>query len=173
MKNALVIEHHLGDSGNVTEGMILVDISDKRFNALEKKGLVREATPEEVKNGHQHAFVAEADRDDDDHVDPVLAARLEVIGEAERRFADMRDEHAKALQAQGDRVTHLEQQLDDARREAGELSTARAEAEKQLEEARSEIDKLRGDLANATEKLEKQQQAPANKKAVDPANKGA
>ena len=58
MKNAYVIEHHLGDNGTVTEGMILSGITDKRFAELEKKGLVREATAEEVDKGFVPPFDA-------------------------------------------------------------------------------------------------------------------
>ncbi len=58
MKNAYVLSHHHGDSGTATEGMILADLTDQRFNALEKKGLVREATAAEVKAGHQVPFEA-------------------------------------------------------------------------------------------------------------------
>lgn len=56
MKNAFVLDHHLGENGNVTEGMILENISNKRFDTLEKKGLVREATPDEVKDGFKAPF---------------------------------------------------------------------------------------------------------------------
>ncbi|MFX4086161.1 hypothetical protein ACKU27_13770 [Sphingobium yanoikuyae] len=55
-KNAYVIEHHHGDDGTVSEGKILRDITTKRFDELEKKGLVREATDAEVEAGDQHAF---------------------------------------------------------------------------------------------------------------------
>lgn len=58
MKTAYVLEHHLGDNGSVDEGMILEDISDKRFQALEKKGLVREATAAEIKEGYKAPFLA-------------------------------------------------------------------------------------------------------------------
>ena len=56
MKNAYVLEQHIGDNGNVTEGMILESITEKRFDALEKKGLVREATAAEVKEGYKPPF---------------------------------------------------------------------------------------------------------------------
>nr|WP_047166897.1 hypothetical protein [Sphingomonas sp. Y57] len=52
MKNAYVLEHHHGDDGVVSEGMILRDVAAKRFEALEKAGLVREATADEVKKGY-------------------------------------------------------------------------------------------------------------------------
>lgn len=50
-KNAFVLHDHYGDDGSVTEGMILRDVTSKRFEELEKGGLVREATAEEVEAG--------------------------------------------------------------------------------------------------------------------------
>lgn len=58
MKNAFVLVDHLGDNGTVTEGMILKDVTTKRFDSLEKKGLVREATAAEVKEGYKPPFEA-------------------------------------------------------------------------------------------------------------------
>lgn len=58
MKNAYVTSDHYGDNGSVSEGMILEDITQKRFDALEKKGLVREATAAEVKEGYKAPFMA-------------------------------------------------------------------------------------------------------------------
>lgn len=55
-KNAYVLDDHFGDDGHVTAGMILHDVTSKRFEELEKKGLIREATPEEVKAGDQHSI---------------------------------------------------------------------------------------------------------------------
>lgn len=65
MKNAMVLEHHYGDDGNVTAGMILTDMTSKRFEELEKRGLVREATAVEVRAGHQHAFDRDTSESDD------------------------------------------------------------------------------------------------------------
>lgn len=62
MKNALVLDDHFGDDGSVTAGMILKDMTNNRFDELEKKGLVREATDKEVKAGSKHAF----EKDDTD-----------------------------------------------------------------------------------------------------------
>lgn len=59
MKNAIVLVDHLGDDGTVTTGMILKDVQTKRFDHLEKRGLVREATAEEVKAGYKPPFEAE------------------------------------------------------------------------------------------------------------------
>lgn len=64
-KNAYVIEHHHGDDGTVSEGKILRDITTKRFDELEKKGLVREATDAEVEAGDQHAFEKDTSGDND------------------------------------------------------------------------------------------------------------
>jgi len=64
-KNAMVLEHHHGDDGTVSEGKILRDITQKRFDELEAKGLVREATKAEVEAGDQHAFEKDASSGDD------------------------------------------------------------------------------------------------------------
>lgn len=58
-KNALVLDDHYGDNGHVTAGMILHDVTVTRFNELEKNGLVREATAEEVKAGDRHSIEAD------------------------------------------------------------------------------------------------------------------
>lgn len=58
-KNAYVLEDHFGDDGHVTTGRILLDVSAIRFDKLEEQGLVREATPEEVKAGSQHNIDAD------------------------------------------------------------------------------------------------------------------
>lgn len=49
MKNAFVLVAHHGDDGTVGEGDILRDVTELRFAALEKGGLVREATDKEAK----------------------------------------------------------------------------------------------------------------------------
>lgn len=55
-KNAYVLDDHIGDDGQVTPGTILHNVASKRFDELEKKGLVREATADEVKAGSQHTI---------------------------------------------------------------------------------------------------------------------
>ena len=55
-KNALVLDDHFGDDGYAPKGRILRDVTTKRFEQLEKKGLVREATADEVKAGDQIDF---------------------------------------------------------------------------------------------------------------------
>lgn len=60
MKNAFVLVAHTGDKGMQQEGGIMLDLSNDRFDALEKIGLVREAKTEEIKKW-QPSFEAEAD----------------------------------------------------------------------------------------------------------------
>lgn len=60
MKNALVLVDHLGDDGIVTTGRILKDLTMKRFEQLEKRNLVREATAKEVQEGYKPPFTPEA-----------------------------------------------------------------------------------------------------------------
>ena len=60
MKDAYVLVDHHGDNGTVREGMILRDISNQRFDALEKYGLVRAATAQEAKEGYRPDFESEA-----------------------------------------------------------------------------------------------------------------
>lgn len=62
MKNAYVLSHHHGDNGTVTEGMILKNVTDQRFKTLEKQGLVREATADEVKKGHEAPFTPSGEK---------------------------------------------------------------------------------------------------------------
>jgi len=72
-RNALVLDDHYGDDGFVATGRVLRDVTAKRFEELEKAGLVREATAEEVEAGDQVAFekdnsadLAPADEEADD-----------------------------------------------------------------------------------------------------------
>lgn len=63
-KNAMVLDDHFGDDGFVTAGVILRDVTTKRFDELEKKGLVREATTKEVEAGDQHSIESDPSKDD-------------------------------------------------------------------------------------------------------------
>lgn len=65
-KNAYVLDDHIGDDGQVTPGMILTNVATKRFEELEKKGLVREATPAEVKAGSKHSIEEDESKMSDD-----------------------------------------------------------------------------------------------------------
>ncbi|WCT75029.1 hypothetical protein PQ455_07390 [Sphingomonas naphthae] len=62
-KNAFVLDDHYGDDGAAREGMILRDMAIGRFNELEKKGLVREASSEEVEKGYQPSIDADPSKD--------------------------------------------------------------------------------------------------------------
>ncbi len=64
-KNAIVLDDHFGDDGYVTAGMILRDMTTKRFDELEKKGLIREATAEEVEAGDQHSIEPDPSKDEE------------------------------------------------------------------------------------------------------------
>ncbi|KQO13274.1 hypothetical protein [Sphingomonas sp. Leaf242] len=59
MKDAYVLEHHYGDNGDTPAGSILTEVSSKRFEELQKKGLVREATAAEVKAGFKPTIAAD------------------------------------------------------------------------------------------------------------------
>lgn len=63
MRNAFVLQHHHGDSGNAPEGSILRNLSNTRFDALAKRGLIREATKEEMEAGYRPPFEPEAFED--------------------------------------------------------------------------------------------------------------
>lgn len=71
MKNAIVLDDHFGDNGSVTAGMVLTEMTTTRFDELEKKGLVREATDKEVKAGHQHAI----EKDESEKADPASGGK--------------------------------------------------------------------------------------------------
>lgn len=188
MKNAYVLDMHHGDHGTVDVGMILLDLSNQRFEDLEKRGLVREATADEVKAGYQPPFTPEADpagADGDplesiDLDDPAHANARRVAEEAQKFINQLRDDHGKALDAERERGDAAEKALGDERERADA-------AGKDLDEARKEIDGMKTTAAESAEALAaaraeveqlkaagtKQDKAPANKKAAEPANKGA
>jgi hypothetical protein len=171
MKNAYVTEDHFGDDGSVTVGMILTGVTAKRFNELEDKGLVREATAQEVEEGYKPAFESEADAskariEGIDLSDPANSAARQVAEEAQKFMNQLREDHDKALDAERDRADAAEKALEDALAEIETMKTAAAEADKALTSARAEADELKAAAA-------KQAQPPANKKAAEPANKGA
>lgn len=55
MKNAYTLVAHSGDDGFAPKGRVLLDVTNDRFKALEKQGLVRVATDEEVAAAKQAA----------------------------------------------------------------------------------------------------------------------
>ena len=164
MKNALVLDHHYGDDGDVSEGMILRDLSEKRFAELEKRGLVREATDIEVKAGYQPPFTAEADEDDDDGPAAFTDETRRVAESAQAFINDLNSAHEAALKAEIERADAAEKALAEARQEIDTMKTAHDTAVKDLASSRSEIEAL---------KAAKQDKPAANKKAADPANKSA
>ncbi|MEG3153006.1 hypothetical protein U1769_24195 [Sphingomonas sp. ZT3P38] len=166
-----MIEHHFGDDGSVDVGMILADMTEKRFDALEKRKLVREATPAEVKAGYKPPF----DREDEGGPGqgPLTAAErvaeqaqafiTELKEDHEKQLADLRDGHAHALDTEISRANAAETALAQARTEIDVMKTASETSAKDLAEAKTEIETLKA----------KQEKPPENKKAADPANKGA
>lgn len=182
MKNALVIEDHHGDSGTVTVGMILRGVSNKRFDELEKRGLVREATNEEVEAGDQHAF--EKDRSADERVEVKLSlstadveATLQRIrDETQTRFDDLTREHADEVKTLTERAEAAEKLVEESKVETDRLNGEVTGLTEKLTAAQGEVESLTEQLkAVAAEKAGdgKEAPAPANKKAADPANKGA
>jgi len=119
MKTAFVLVAHVGDRGRKDEGDVIPDLTNQRFEDLEKVGLVREATADEIK-AWKPRFEAEAD----EH-----PARTIVVDVAE----------LNALRSKGtddaDTIFVLR----------GELSDARTS----LEEANRKIERLTTDFGNA------------------------
>ncbi|HEX7856097.1 MAG TPA: hypothetical protein VF503_20650 [Sphingobium sp.] len=184
MKNAYVLEHHFGDDGGVDEGAILLDVTTKRFDDLEKKGLVREATAEEVKKGRKIPF--ERDTSDDEPKgkispsldDAVDAARREVLAAAQLRFDDLSELHADALADRDQRIADL--LADHASALAAEKGRA-DEAEKSLAAVQQQLADVQAQLNAASSQKdttieqgkaeEKKAPPPENKKAADPKNR--
>lgn len=151
MKNGYVLEDHHGDNGTVSVGMILRDMSTQRFNELEKKGLVRVATDEEVEKGYQPPFQSAGD-------DLLASKPIEELN---------RDElETIARAAFHEQLSDLS---DDDLRAAVESHRERAAARK---EENDQIDDEPKDDGNGEDK-QKQKPAPSNKKAAEPSNKGA
>lgn len=170
MKNAFVLQHHHGDDGNVVEGMILKDISEKRFAELENNKLVREATAKEVKDGYKPAFTLD-DSDNDAALSAleaaVEAARREVANLAEVQIIDLLATHQAALESLR---RELENQAAVDLQSANERAGA---AESALAEAQKEIARMSTEEKKPVEGGEKKAGDPANKKAGEPAKKSA
>jgi hypothetical protein len=167
MKDAYVLVAHAGDRGRLDEGDVVLDLSNNRFEDLEKLGLVREATGDEVKNW-QPRFVAEAKQkpqattiviDVDDL--SALRARLDEQGEAIIIAIGERDD--------------ARQQLDQV---IGELAASKTTIEEHVAMVASlteERDEARAALSAATAQVggEKVAESPENKHAPAPENKQA
>lgn len=182
MKNAFVIEHHLGDDGAVDVGMILTDVTEKRFEALKRRGLVREASDKEVKEGYRPDFPK--DRSGEDRVEVKLSlstADVEqtlqrIRDETQARFDALNREHADEVKALTDRAEGAEQQLADSKREVERLTEEVNEVTEKLKTAEDEVAALKAQLTEAppaSDGAAKQAAKPSNKQAADPANKGA
>jgi hypothetical protein len=91
MKNAVVLVHHVGLSGNVAEGRILRDVTETRFKELEAAGLVREATADDLKAGDQHQF-----EKDTSVAEPAAAANEKAAPAPENKAAPAPANKAKA-----------------------------------------------------------------------------
>jgi Lon protease-like protein len=175
MKNALVLHQHLGDDGAVSEGMILRDITSKRFDILEKAGLIRQATDAEMKEGYKLPFVAEADEESDvvDHVSLAIdAARREVAEQAQSHIDQLKSAHADALRVESGKSAALAEQLASANARAQAAEDRLKSATAELEAANAAITEM-SKKAAGSDGGEKQAEKPANKKAADPANKEA
>jgi hypothetical protein len=174
MKNAYVTEHHSGDDGTVDVGMILLDVSNKRFGELEKLGLVREATPEEVKAGYQPQIEADPskraddDDNDDDGVDLFAGGDSALVTGLRGEIEDGKLREAS-----------LTADLTKAREELAAANAALDQARASLDEGKEREATMSAELAKAQAELEAAKQAakaapkPDNKKAADPANKDA
>lgn len=188
MKNAIVLDTHFGDDGMATAGKLLLGITVKRFEALEKQGLVREATPEEIEAGDQHAFEKDTSEETGDEVRlnlSINSAEVQELVDTAKREIDaalLRAEAAEKALAELRTYTDaerlaFEQQLEVAQKGSSDFEQALAElrekhgqTQQDLDASIATIEQLRGDLA-VLEKGEKKQPAPANKKAAEPANK--
>ena len=174
------MEHHLGDDGAVDVGMILVDISDKRFEALKRRGLVREATDKEVKEGYRPDF--QKDRSADDRVEVKLSLSTADVEatlqrtreETQARFDDLTREHADEVKALTERAEAAEKLVEEGKVENDRLNGEITGLTQKLTAAQGEVASLTAQINAAAEKGDgKEAPAPANKKAADPANKGA
>lgn len=88
MKNAYVTEHHHGADGNAYEGRILLNMTETRFEDLKGKGLVREATADEVKAGSQPPFESEAQAAEKAAAEPNNKQALEPANKAASKPAN-------------------------------------------------------------------------------------
>lgn len=169
MKNAYVVEDHFGDNGSVTEGMIIVDMPTKRFEALVKSGLVREATAKEVEEGYKPTIPTDESAGLDkvdgkiDLDDPANATARRVAEDAQKFIDNLRGEHATALETETARADAAEKALAAANEEIETLKAAADDHGTALAAAHKEVDELKA----------KQAKIPANKQAAAPANKSA
>lgn len=178
MKNAYVLEDHFGDDGAVTTGMILLDVTNKRFDELEKNGLIREATAKEVEIGYQPPFTSDessraAEASEDAQFEQLRSSYNAAIESLQAGHDEaierLRTDHAHTLQsALGEATAAHQSEIEKMTQDHAEQLKSSAD---ELTKVRDDADALRAE--NETLRSEKQQRAPANKKAAEPSNKGS
>jgi len=167
MPNAYVLIHHFGDEGNVSEGMILRDLPSKRFNELEGRGLVREATAAELKAGYRPPF----DREGDSGGQLTAIQQVEAL-RAELAAATRRADEAEAARDQAnERASAVEADLRDQQAQLADALAANEALTGDLDTTRTDLDAARGAIDELTAAAAKAAEDPANKQAADPANK--
>lgn len=193
MKNAVVLVHHIGDRGNVAEGRLLLDISEKRFGELKGLGLVREATSEEVEAGDDLGFVAEGDA-----ATSVAVVSFDVAGSPEflALVKELEESHAVVIQLTAaaeiaatsiatltndlekrnqdyaDLDAAMTKMVEDHAREVEDAKMAMEQANERAKTAETALATAQASTsAAAADAAAKEKAAPSNKKAADPANK--
>lgn len=182
MKNAYVLDDHFGDDGYVVAGMILTDVSNKRFGELEQRGLVREAKAEEVKAGYQPAIIRDHVGSEqamlslvDDRIDS-LTAELDDLRKAhEGQLEKLKRDYEAVLQTL--RID-CDSALNSAKLQVEDLSLQLATANQQIVELNEQIEAATapaGEQEPSGDDVEQEKAAPVphNKQAPKPANKGA
>lgn len=193
MKNAVVLVHHIGDRGNVGEGRLLLDLSEKRFGELKGLGLVREATKEEVEAGDDLGFVAEGDAAKGVAVlsfdvtgSPEFLALVKELEESQALVIPLNENAEIAATSIAALTSDLEKRnqdfadIDAAMKKlvedhAKEMEDAKLAMEQANIRAKTAEDALAAaqtsTSAAAADAAAKEKATPANKKAADPANK--
>lgn len=193
MKNAVVLVHHIGDRGNVGEGRLLLDLSEKRFGELKGLGLVREATKEEVEKGDDLGFVAEGDAAKSDAV-----LSFDVTGSAEFQALLKELEESQGLvfllnenaEVAATSIAALTSDLEKRNQDFADMDAAMKKLvedhAKEMEDAKLAMEQANiraktaedalaaaqtSTSATAADAAAKEKATPSNKKAADPANK--
>ena len=135
MKTAFVLVAHVGDRGRKDEGDVLPDLTNQRFEDLEKVGLVREATAAEIKDWTPR-FEAEAD----EH-----PARTIVVDVAD-------------LQSLRDKVTEHTDTIVVLTDKLGAAQLRVVEFVDLLKTSHSEIDRLKAELGDAAGLIKKHEE---------------
>ncbi|MFZ2995945.1 hypothetical protein [Sphingobium sp.] len=170
MKDAIVLVQHLGDDGQVSEGQILTDMSNKRFEALEKNGLVREATRDEIEKGYTPELtVPGVDQASETSFGGDQSELLDLRDKVDRQNETIEQMNRDAKQARDDIITLTDQNAALSKARDGEAVRA-DDLDKALTDATKRAEAAEGKIAELESKAA---EAPDNKKAADPANKAA